>query len=88
MARLALRSFQLAVSCTEVFDRDVHCYRSGPPGDLATPKSHKEVLMVTQRRAGALWLIAGVSSGAIAFFLVESGPIRTVRAAFTRQRAP
>jgi hypothetical protein len=27
--------------------------------------------MVTQRWAGALWLIAGISSGAIAFFLVE-----------------
>ena len=27
--------------------------------------------MVTQRWAGALWLIAGISSGGIAFFLVD-----------------
>jgi hypothetical protein len=27
--------------------------------------------MVTQKWAGALWLIAGISSGAIAFFLVD-----------------
>lgn len=33
--------------------------------------STKEVLMLTQKWPGVLWLIAGVSSGGIAFFLVD-----------------